>query len=163
MRATIKFKLATAFGCTVLMSLAMAILAISNLSSLNSAITRMVNGPVAELNTVAEFNTALAMLERSEKNIILTTDPVAIKKYDGEIIDRREKVLTLRKQLGEHASSQIQTVLQSFDDQWQVWMPLQDQIRQLSAINTTAATPRRAMCRWAPARMRSTISTRRQA
>ena len=139
MRFTIKSKLAAAFACTVLLALGMAILAITNLSGLNSAITRMISGPVAELNTVAEFNTALAMLERSEKNIILTTDAAAIKKYDGEITDRRQKVLTLRKTLGEHADGQIQSALQQFDDQWQVWMPLQEQIRELSIQNTPAS------------------------
>ena len=144
MRVTIKFKLAAAFGCTVLLALVMAVLAIVNLSSLNSAITRMVNGPVAELNTVAEFNTALGLLERSEKNIILTTDPVAIKKYDNEIIDRRQKILDTRKHLGEGASPQIQSALQKFDEQWQQWMPLPDQMRQLSFINTTASNTKAA-------------------
>jgi methyl-accepting chemotaxis protein len=139
MRFTIKSKLAAAFACTVLLSLGMAILAIVNLASLNGAITRMVNGPVVELNTVAEFNTALAMLERSEKNIILTTDPQAIKQYDAEITDRRAKVLALKKTLGEHADGQIQNALQQFDEQWQVWIPLQEQIRQLAIENTTAS------------------------
>jgi len=95
--------------------------------------------PVAELNTVAQFNTALAMLERSEKNIILTNDRAAIKKYDQEITDRRAKVQALRKALGEHADSQVQSALQQFDDQWQVWMPLQEQIRQLSDEDTPAS------------------------
>ncbi len=139
MRFTIKSKLAAAFACTVLLALGMAILAIVNLSSLNSAITRMVNGPVAELNTVAQFNTALAMLERSEKNIILASDPAAIKKYDGEITDRRQKIQSLRKALSEHADGQVQTALQQFDEQWQVWMPLQEQIRQLAIEDTPAS------------------------
>ena len=139
MRFTIKSKLAAAFACTVLLALGMAILAIVNLSSLNSAITRMVNGPVAELNTVAQFNTALAMLERSEKNIILASDPAAIKKYDGEITDRRQKIQDLRKALGEHADGQTQSALQQFDEQWQVWMPLQEQIRQLAIEDTPAS------------------------
>jgi methyl-accepting chemotaxis protein len=139
MRFTIKSKLAAAFACTVLLSLGMAILAIVNLGSLNGAITRMVNGPVIELNTVAQFNTALAMLERSEKNIILTTDPEAIKKYDQEITDRRQKIQDLRKALGEHAEGEVKTALQQFDEQWQVWIPLQEQVRQLAIENTTAS------------------------
>ncbi len=50
MRATIKLKLALAFGGVVVMAAVMAILAITNLSSLNTDITNMVKGPVASVN-----------------------------------------------------------------------------------------------------------------
>jgi len=55
MRITIKLKLALAFTFIIMLVGAMAFLALNNLSSLNSAITSMVGGPVADLTNIRKL------------------------------------------------------------------------------------------------------------
>ncbi len=59
MRMTIKAKLGIAFTLLTIMTGAMAGMAIYNLSTLNSAITEMVVGPIADLNNSADLGNAI--------------------------------------------------------------------------------------------------------
>jgi len=144
MRATIKLKLGAAFGLVVFMAAAMAVLGIVNLSSLNTAITQMIKGPIARNNLSADMNVTLLLLQRAEKNMVMTTDAKEIQDYDKKINDRRAKVLTIEKQLSEIATPTTKAKLTEFDSDWQKWMPIQDEIRRLAVINTPESNTKAA-------------------
>ncbi len=78
MRFTIKFKLALAFGLMIVLSAAMSTLAIMKLSSLNSAISVIVDGPAANLRNSGDLATAVLNAIRMEKNVVISTDSQAI-------------------------------------------------------------------------------------
>ncbi len=67
MRITIKLKLALAFGMIVVMSAAMAVLSINNLSTLNSAITDIVKGPAENLRDSGDLGKSVLNSIRFEK------------------------------------------------------------------------------------------------
>ncbi|MFP3386471.1 hypothetical protein, partial [Tritonibacter sp. SIMBA_163] len=70
MRFTIKLKLALTFGLIILMTCGMAVLAISNLSGLNMAITDIVEGPAANLRNSSDLSDSVYLSVRAEKNAI---------------------------------------------------------------------------------------------
>ena len=144
MRLTIKLKLAATFATIVAMSAVTAVLAIVNLGSLNGAITKMIAGPVAESRLVGDLNAAISLLVRKEKNIILATDPSAIREYDAQILGGRQKILQLRQQLEAVAQPEVKADLLKFDTDWQAWMPIEDQVRKLAIENTPASNTQAA-------------------
>ncbi len=136
MRFTIKLKLGLAFGLVVLMASVMAVLGIYNLSSLNTAITDLMNGPVAQARTANELSDDLNQLVRTEKNIILNTDPAGIEAYDAQIIDVRQQIVGDLQAVEKVASPEMQTEVTNFRGEWPNYIANQDDIRRLAKINT---------------------------
>jgi methyl-accepting chemotaxis protein len=137
MRATIKLKLALAFGGVVVMAAVMAILAITNLSSLNTDITNMVKGPVASVNYASDMALKVMELVKLEKDMVLNTDPLQISTYDKQLLATRQDVLDEREKLLSVADPQTKAKVDEFSSEWQAWIPLQDEIRRLGTENTT--------------------------
>ncbi len=152
MRATIKMKLAAAFGLVVIMSAAMAILGIVNLGSLNSAITRIIKGPVARIQTSGDMNIEMLLLANAEKNMLTTTDTTEINNYNTEIMTRRQKVMELERKLETVAEPDTKAKLAEFDAEWPKWMTVQDQIRQLSIVNTPESNKQAGILSMGPAK-----------
>ncbi len=136
MRLTIKLKLAAAFGLAVLLSIAALTLAISNLASLNKQITRMVEGPVQGMQATNNLESDILALAAAEKDMLTTTDTAAIMGYDRKILDLRQKYIQNRRLVDAHADPAMKTALEDISADWQKWMPVQDEIRRLSVINT---------------------------
>ncbi len=74
MRFTIKTKLALTFTILTLLSCVMAGLAIMNLSSLNSQISDIVNGPSAQVQNSDDIEINALYMIRAEKNMIMDSD-----------------------------------------------------------------------------------------
>jgi methyl-accepting chemotaxis protein len=144
MRFTIKLKLGLAFGLVIAMSGAMAVLAISNLSSLNTDITNMVKGPVASVNYSGSMETKVMELVKLEKDMALNTDPVQIGAYDKELLAMRQEVLDERAKLDAVADPQTKAKLEEFSREWAAWIPIQDEIRRLGTENTTQSNAQAA-------------------
>ncbi|MFN6982207.1 MAG: methyl-accepting chemotaxis protein [Brevundimonas sp.] len=73
MRFTIKAKLAAGFGMMILLLVGIAALGIYSLGNLNQAITDVIAGPAARLETSQQGNIRLLESIRAEKNLILST------------------------------------------------------------------------------------------
>ena len=142
MRFTIKLKLGLAFGLVIALAVAMATLGITDLSSLNDEIGRMVKGPVAQMRLVGEMNQGMSLLVRAEKNMILNTDRSEIGDYDRQILELRQTVLEKRQALEAIADAETKAKLVEFGSSWRQWIPVQDQIRQLATQNTTDSDAR---------------------
>jgi methyl-accepting chemotaxis protein len=137
MRFTIRLKLGLAFAAVVVMASAMAVLAITNLSALNTDITNMVKGPVASVNYAGDMATKVMELVKLEKDITLNNDPVQISAYDRELLATRQEVLTERDKLIAVADPATKAKVDEFTGELQAWIPIQDEVRRLGAINTT--------------------------
>ncbi|MBX4916035.1 methyl-accepting chemotaxis protein [Rhizobium bangladeshense] len=137
MRFTIKLKLSLVFGFIVLLTCGMAGLAIYNLSSLNSEISIMVAGPVANLRDSGDLSDAVMRSIRAEKDAIINTDPVKITGYVEEIAQQHEVIKTLQGRLAASNDAEIKKEMAEFGDLYSKWTTLQDRIAGLATENTT--------------------------
>ncbi|MGY5774846.1 methyl-accepting chemotaxis protein [Rhizobium sp. LEGMi135b] len=134
MRFTIKLKLAIAFGFLILLSTGMSVLAITSLSSLNSAITDIVQGPANNLRNSGDLSTAVLDAIRNEKNAILNTDPQAIGGYIDAVHERQATIDQLVQKLAQDPA--ISDKVAEFSKQYPAWKQIEDQILKLAAENT---------------------------
>ncbi|NKK78176.1 methyl-accepting chemotaxis protein [Rhizobium leguminosarum] len=137
MRFTIKLKLSLVFGFIVLLTCAMAGLSIYNLSSLNSEISIMVAGPVANLRDSGDLSDAVMRSIRAEKDAIINTDPTKIAGYVDEISQQREQIKTLQARLAASEDPDIRNGMGQFGDLYGKWTALQDRVAGLATQNTT--------------------------
>ncbi|MBY3086164.1 HAMP domain-containing protein [Rhizobium laguerreae] len=137
MRFTIKLKLSLVFGFIVLLTCAMAGLSIYNLSSLNSEISIMVAGPVANLRDSGDLSDAVMRSIRAEKDAIINTDPTKITGYVDEISQQREQIKTLQARLAASEDPDIRNGMSQFGDLYGKWTALQDRVAGLATQNTT--------------------------
>jgi methyl-accepting chemotaxis protein len=136
MRFTIKSKLALAFCLMILLAGGMSVLAITNLSSLNSAITDIVVGPASNLRNSSDLSDAVLKAIRGEKNAILNTDPKLITGFVSQV---RENQAIIDKMVGEirkDTNPSIQAKVGQFADELPAWRKMQEEVIQLAVTNT---------------------------
>ncbi|ACM38128.1 MULTISPECIES: methyl-accepting chemotaxis protein [Rhizobium/Agrobacterium group] len=139
MRFTIKLKLALAFGLIILMSGAMATMAIINLSSLNSAISDIIAGPAANLRNSSDLSDAVLSSIRDEKNAIINVDPNKIDEYVGGVKERRALINDLLVKLDADTNPLIKEKVAQFRTHLPGWITMQDSILKLAIENTDAS------------------------
>ncbi|MCA2409962.1 HAMP domain-containing protein [Rhizobium leguminosarum bv. viciae 248] len=137
MRLTIKLKLGLAFAFVILLAVGMASLAISNLSSLNSAITDIVAGPAQNLLNSSGLSDAVSASIRAEKNAIMNTDPSAISGYRQTVADQRNIMQERLAGLDKETNALIKAKVAEFRSTYPNWIKMQDQIIELATQNTT--------------------------
>ena len=152
MRFTIKFKLGLAFGLVTLLAMLMAGLGVTQLSSLNSAITELMNGPVAQARIANALENDLNTLVRNEKDIILNTNPTDIVTLDGKVLETRRAVLEDARQFEGVATPEMKAELRKFQAAWPQWIANQDRIRELAKINTPDSNAKAATLSYGPGR-----------
>ncbi|MBM7045972.1 MULTISPECIES: methyl-accepting chemotaxis protein [Rhizobium] len=136
MRFTIKFKLALAFGFLIVLSTGMSVLAIMSLSSLNSAITDIVQGPAANLRNSGDLSSAVLDAIRNEKNAILNTDPQAISGYIDEVHAKEATIEQIAQKLSQSVDEGVASKSAEFLRQLPAWKQIDDQILKLATENT---------------------------
>jgi methyl-accepting chemotaxis protein len=139
MRFTIKLKLGLAFAMIVIMCGAMAMLAIINLASLDNAISSIMRGPFAGVTISGAMATKVMAAAKAEKDVVLATDPALKAAFDKQLLALREGILDDRARLLQVNDPLIRAKLDEFDNDWNTWLPVQDQIRALGRENTAAS------------------------
>ncbi|GES45903.1 methyl-accepting chemotaxis protein [Rhizobium dioscoreae] len=134
MRFTIKLKLALAFGLLIVMSTGMSVLAIMSLSSLNSAITEIIQRPVANQRSSGELSNAVLNAIRNEKNAILNNDPQAISGYVDAVRANEATIEQLVEKLAQ--DSAIADKVAEFSRQFPAWKEVDAQVLKLAVENT---------------------------
>ncbi|MBB3395163.1 methyl-accepting chemotaxis protein [Rhizobium sp. BK060] len=137
MRLTIKLKLALVFAAVILLSGAMAGLAIFNLSSLNSAITQMVAEPINDLQNVSVLSDTVNGAVRAEKNAIMNTNPAEIADFVKLMLDRQSTIRELSAKLEVSADPDVRAQAAQFAAIYDQYMPIQKRIADLATQNTT--------------------------
>jgi methyl-accepting chemotaxis protein len=142
MHFTIKLKLALAFAFIIAMSGGMATMAILNLSSLNSAITEIVQGPAKNLQDLTALTEGVSSSIRAEKNAILNTDPQKISGYRETVNQERRKIESKVAEFEEQDNAVIRESVAKFAAIYTNWVIIQDQILALATENTTESNTR---------------------
>ncbi|MBN8949185.1 MAG: MCP four helix bundle domain-containing protein, partial [Rhizobium tropici] len=140
MRFTIKLKLALAFGLLIVMSTGMSVLAIMSLSSLNSAITDIVQGPAENQRNSGDLSAAVLNAIANEKNAILNTDPQAIGGYVDEVHASTAKIEELTARLSQDPA--IAEKVAEFSRAYPAWKQIDEQVLKLAIENSTESNRR---------------------
>ncbi len=149
MRFTIKLKLALTFGFIIMMTCGMAMLAISNLSGLNQAITDIIDGPAVNLRNSSDLSDTVYLSIRAEKNAILNTDPAQISGYFKEVADARAKITDILANLDKDQVPEIKQRVAEFRSTLPQWLALQDEILALARKTRPNPTLALASSPWA--------------
>ncbi|BCH64379.1 methyl-accepting chemotaxis protein [Agrobacterium vitis] len=144
MRFTIKLKLALAFGLLILLSCGMSVMAIINLSSLNSAITEIVDGPAANLRRAGDLSTAVLNAIRNEKNAILNTDPQLISGFVDDINTSVVKAVDIAAEIAKSHNPAVVASVADFSKVFPVWKKLDEEIINLAVENTNESNKKAA-------------------
>ena len=136
MRFTIKLKLALAFGLMIVLSAAMSTLAITKLSTLNSAITDIVQGPAANLSNSSDLSDAVLKAIRGEKNAILNTDAKLIDGFVGQVRENQAIIDKLSAEIRKDNNPEIQKKIENFTSLLPDWRKTQDEVIKLAITNT---------------------------
>ncbi|WP_449393591.1 methyl-accepting chemotaxis protein [Devosia riboflavina] len=144
MRFTIKLKLGLAFAAVILISGLMTAFSISNLGSLNDAITRLVDGPAANLRESNDLANAVLLATRAEKNLIMNGNASEIQGYVDTVLTNRGQIEPLLANLEQDTDPTIREKATAFRQLFPRWVSLQDQILTLGKQNTVESNDRAA-------------------
>jgi methyl-accepting chemotaxis protein len=137
MRFTIKSKLSLAFAMVILLSTALSVLAVMKLSSLNTAITSIVEGPTLNTRHSGDLATALLNAIRMEKNAIISTDPQEIKGFVAAVQSYKAKTVELASKIVQATNNpKVVEELKEYDTLYKTWSQLDEQILNLATENT---------------------------
>ena len=139
MRITIKAKLGLAFGFVILLTMAMAGLAVTNLSSLNTAITTMVNGPTADLEEIRLLTNEFNAVVRNEKNAVMSSDFSQITSFREKIEQSNQKIREVADRIAASGNQDIVAEIGKFKPLFEQRAPLSAQTLDLAAVNTDEA------------------------
>ncbi|WP_022678501.1 methyl-accepting chemotaxis protein [Novosphingobium sp. B-7] len=120
MRPTIKLKLAATFAVLIIVMAGVIGLSISRLSTLNSAISDVIAGPVVRLNTAQELVIEVNRLLRREKNMALTSDLDLTAKFNTESDANVTKIEDILVRGSQQASEEGKPYWAKLAQQWQV-------------------------------------------
>ena len=144
MRFTIKLKLGLAFGLVTLLATVMAGLGVAQLSSLNTSITNLMDGPVAHARVANNMVDDVNAMLRNEKNVILATDAKKIDEYEAKVQMHRGRVIEERRDLAKIATPAMAEELRKIDEIWPEYMASQDELLALAKTNTPDGKTRAA-------------------
>ena len=136
MRATIKLKLGVTFGVLIVMLFAVVLVATSRLSTLNTAITDIINGPAKGVELSLTIDTELSKLLRAEKNILLTEDAQLNQQFSESIRSGQNTVENLINQGAELADSPEEKAnWAQVRSDWAAFKPVNMHVRDLGFSN----------------------------
>ncbi|MEN3151291.1 methyl-accepting chemotaxis protein [Neorhizobium sp. IRAMC:178] len=144
MRFTIKLKLAIAFGLVIMMSIGMAVLAIINLSSLNSSVTHIVQGPASHLDSLNTLSTSLAGAIRGEKNAILNNEPAKISVYRQNVEAARKEFEAILADFEKATDPAMRSKVGELRSVYPSFVAVQNEVLTLATQNTNESNHRAA-------------------
>ncbi|WP_049974382.1 methyl-accepting chemotaxis protein [Azospirillum sp. B4] len=131
MRITIKLKLALTFAFIIMLSTATAGLGISSLATINTTMRDMVAGPVQKLQWAEEVLVDLVQMVRAEKNMLLSTSPEQVEKYDRDVMGYRQDFADLVAKVQAIISAEGKPKWQALQGTWQQFLATDDKMREL--------------------------------
>ncbi len=143
MRLTIKLKLAAAFTAIIILSSITAWLGISNLKSMDDLVDSLLSGPVARMEMTLDLEGDVQSLERTEKNLILSTTKDEAERYAAEMAKQRQDILTRIEKAGSTASSEAKPKWAAAQTALVQYIGVQDRIRE--AVRTGAEAQAREL------------------
>jgi methyl-accepting chemotaxis protein len=139
MRATIKLKLWGTFGLLLIIMASVIVVGVSRLATLNDAVGDLVAGPAKQLDRARAIDGGVSMMVRSEKNLVLTNDPVERRELETRITTWRDRVEQEVEQANAAASESTRASWAQLREQWNAFKPVNQQVSELSAHDKAAA------------------------
>jgi methyl-accepting chemotaxis protein len=143
MRITVKAKLALAFSLVILLSAITAVLAISNLGSLNTTLDNLVQGPMQRVILSQELSEQLLSIVRTEKNINLAEGKEQTDSFEAELSRARADFSARVDKAQSTASAAGRPLWDAVRNSWQQYVQLQDKMIEL--VNRDARREARAL------------------
>ena len=135
MRLTIKFKLISAFTLLIAMLMAATVFSVTSLSGLNTRLQTVLNGPVVQLSQAQQLKTAFVEMIRSQKNLILASDPEKAKGYETDILKFRKQFEGLLAESEAAAPTADKGRWAELHDAWEQYAPIESEVRSLALAN----------------------------
>ncbi|MFZ0268700.1 methyl-accepting chemotaxis protein, partial [Caulobacter sp.] len=138
MRFTIKLKLGIAFGLLIAMLMGATIFAVVSLADLNNNLKSVLSGPVAQLADAQQLKTAFVEMVRSQKNLILATNPEKMRGYETDILKFRKQFETQLAESTAAAPIADKGKWAELQGAWDQYSPIEAEVRKLVMDNQTA-------------------------
>lgn len=142
MRLTIKHKLTTVSAVVGTMIVVMMVCASSGLSHLDENTSALISGPVKRMETSQEIRATLLDIVRKEKNLMVETDPVRVRKWENAIIHLRGNMERLLVQAAKTPDKIEKKKIDAIITLWQKQKTLDDRLRILAYARKSADAKR---------------------
>ncbi|WP_377811354.1 methyl-accepting chemotaxis protein (plasmid) [Azospirillum sp. A29] len=138
MRISIKAKIVVAFGTVILLSAATAGIALNGLTDLNQKIEELVNVSAQRINVARQMPTLVYLIQREEKNFLLSSSEEDIERFDKGMLTRREEFKGVLEQYrriadaeGTHKAAQVEALMAEFTNS-------QDKVRSIGRVHSNS-------------------------
>jgi methyl-accepting chemotaxis protein len=138
MRFTIKLKLALAFGLIILMLVGATGFGIVSLGTMNGTMVGLVSGPVTRMKLAQDVRSELLQIIRSEKNIIIESNPEKMKVHDEELTKERQVFSDMLEEGEKISSPEGKIKYNELKAVWESLKPLDSKLRELALSNKNA-------------------------
>jgi len=138
MRISIKAKIVAAFGTVILLSAATAGIALNGLSDLSQKIEELVSVSSQRINIARQMPATVYLIQREEKNFLLSSSDDDMDRFDKGILARREEFKGTLEQYrrvadaeGLRKLAQIETLMTEFS-------AAQDKVRSIGRVHSNS-------------------------
>jgi methyl-accepting chemotaxis protein len=141
-RASIKLKLASAFGFIILMLVLTAGYGVYSLGNLNDALGNVIQGPATRLKLAQTLSSDQLQQIRQQKNILLSTTPAESQGYIAKSDQARQDFAANLKAVEERATEQGKPLWAKLDSLSTTFHQHDDEIRKLMLAGDAAGALR---------------------
>ena len=139
MRATIKLKLAAAFGVLLLILAGVMTLGVVRMGDLNASFGQVLDGPAAQLSRARAADAGISMVIRAEKNLTLSNNEAQRRELKGLHNSWKAKTAQLIESGSSAASASAKPNWTKLGEQWEAYRQISDRVVQLTESDRAAA------------------------
>lgn len=139
MRATIKMKLGATFTVVVVMLLVVSVIAISKMSTLNTAISDLIAGPVKRQEIALTIAKDIGTMLRTERNMTVVTDPAKLAEYNARSLTTSKRIDDLIDEGQRSAPEENKVVWGKLREDFATYKPVNERVRTLATANDNEA------------------------
>jgi methyl-accepting chemotaxis protein len=131
MRATIKMKLAATFSLIIIALVVVVSVALLRLSTLNTMITDIINGPAKRMETALVINGEISKVLRFEKNMALSNDQNLLNEFDAAMSKSKASIDKMIASGTAESSERGKPIWTRLGEQWNGYKPVNEKVRAL--------------------------------
>ena len=139
MRATIKAKLAATFSALVILLAVVIGVGVSKMSTLNTAISDVIDGPARRLSIAQEVDTQQSQALADQQSLILNTDEEVMRSLYGQVVAEGANIDKLLAEGTSIAAPLGKPYWAEVTKNWTELKPVFERIRDLGRANQTDA------------------------
>ncbi len=144
MRFTIKLKLGIVFLLVIVLTSVMSFLSVSNLSSLNTALNGLVEGPAVNTRNAARMEIGILLALRSNKNAIISNQQQMVEQFVAKARDAYTTIEAPLKGLQAAENADVKKAATDFAGLYPRWKEQMEILNELALKNNPADNERAA-------------------